>query len=108
MLTNVVSGPAASRLWARIRRVWGWLRHLPHPDRRLLILLGILLGVAAGLLALGPVAPWRLLAWAALALAASTGASAVMLMAAQLSGRFPDSGAPEIAAPSPSAPPPPT
>jgi hypothetical protein len=108
MLTNVVSGPAASRLWARIRRVWGWLRHLPHPDRRLLILLGILLGVAAGLLALGPVAPWRLLAWAALALAASTGASAVMLMAAQSSGKAPSSGVPATSAPSPAPPPPST
>ena len=100
MLTNAVSGPAASRLRARVR-------HLARPDRRLLILLGILLGVAGSALAFGPVAPWRLIAWSALALAVGTGATAVMLMAAQSSGRAPESGEPQRTAPQPAAPSPP-
>jgi hypothetical protein len=101
MLSNVVSGPSASRLWA-------WLRRWSYPQRRLLVLLGILLGIAAGLLAVGPVAPWRALALTALALAAGTGATAVMLMAAQPAGRSPASGRPETpvpVVPPPAAPP---
>ncbi len=107
MLTNVVSGPTATRLWARTRRLWAWLRHLPQPDRRLLLLLGILLGVAAGALAFGPAAPWRLIAWAALALAGCTGTTAVMLMAAQTPGPSPAAGGPESSTPLPATPPPP-
>src|SRR5215468_923680 len=101
MLTNVVSGLAASRRWAKLRR-------LARPDRRLLLLLGILLGVAAAALAIGPVAPWRLIAWSALFLAVVTGASAVMLMAAQSSGKSPANGESESASPNPSANPPPS